>query len=75
MPGQLFTPVGEYVRQIAHNISAMHNVITDVMCAEHDWLTVGTASHKFAFDKILENFVEIYIKILNFGKLLKNYVI
>ena len=48
--------------------------ITDAMCAEHDWLTAVTASYKFAFDKISENFVEIYIKILNFGKLLKNYI-
>ena len=45
------------------------------MCAEHDWLTAVTASNKFAFDKISENFVEIYIKILNFGKLLKNYIV
>ena len=44
------------------------------MCAEHDWLTAVTASYKFAFDKISENLVEIYIKILNFGKLLKNYI-
>ena len=44
------------------------------MCGEHDCFTVGTASYKFAFDKISENFVEIYIKILNFGKLLKNYI-
>ena len=43
------------------------------MCAEHDWLIAGAASYKFAFDKISENFVEIYIKILNFGRLLKNY--
>ena len=49
-------------------------VITDAMCAEHDWLSAVTASYKFAFDKISENFVEIYIKILNFGKLLKNYI-
>ena len=48
--------------------------ITDAMCAEHDWLTAVTASNKFAFDKISENFVEIFIKILNFGKLLKNYI-
>ena len=48
--------------------------ITDAMCAEHDWLTAVTASYKFAFDKISENFVEIYLKILNFEKLLKNYI-
>ena len=48
--------------------------ITDAMCAEHDWFTAGTVSYKFAFDKISENFVEIYMKILNFGKLLKNYI-
>ena len=48
--------------------------ITDVMCAEHGWLTAGTASYKFTFDKISENFVEIYIKMLNFRKLLKNYI-
>ena len=46
--------------------------ITDAMCAEHDWLTAGAASYKFAFDKISENFVEIYIKILDFGKLVNN---
>ena len=48
--------------------------ITDAMCAENDWLTAVTAFYKFAFDKISENFVEFYIKILNFGKLLKNYI-
>ena len=49
--------------------------ITDAMCAEHDWFTTGTVSYKFVCDKISENFVEIYMKILNFGKLLKNYII
>ena len=44
------------------------------MYAEYDWLPAGTASYKIAFDKISENFVKIYIKILNFGKLLKNYI-
>ena len=48
--------------------------LTDTMCAEHDWLTAGAASYKFAFDKISENFVKIYIQILNFGKILKNYI-
>ena len=48
--------------------------ITDAMCAEYDWPTAGTTSYKFAFDKILENFAKIYIKILNFRKLLKNYI-
>ena len=48
--------------------------ITDATCAEHDWLTAGTTSYKFASNKISENFVKIFIKILNFGKLLKNYV-
>ena len=43
------------------------------MCAVHDWLTAGTA-YKFAFDKISEKFVEIFMKILNFGRLLKNYI-
>ena len=49
-------------------------VITYAMCAILAWLTAGLASYKFAFDKISENFIEIYIKILNFGKLLKNYI-
>ena len=44
------------------------------MCAENDWLTTGTASYKFACDKISENLVEIYLTILNFEKLLKNYI-
>ena len=44
------------------------------MCVEHDWLSAVTTSYKFACDKISENFVEIYLKILNFGKLLKNYI-
>ena len=48
--------------------------ITDAMCAEHGWLIAGTAFYKFVFDKMFENFVEIYIKILNFEKLLKNYI-
>ena len=48
--------------------------ITDTMCAENNWFTTGTASYIFAFDKISENFVEIYIKILNVGKLLKNSI-
>ena len=49
-----------------------HYAITDAMCAEHDWLSAVTASYKFTFDKISENFVEIYIK--NIGKLLKNSI-
>ena len=48
--------------------------ITDAIYAEHDWLTAVTASYKFAFHKISEHFVEIYINILNFGKLWKDYV-
>ena len=48
--------------------------ITDAMCAENYWCTAGTAFYKFAIDKISENFVEIHMKILNFGKLLKNYI-
>ena len=44
------------------------------MYAEHDWLTAVTAFNKFACNKISEDFVEIYIKILNFGKLLNNYI-
>ena len=35
--------------------------ITDTMCTKHNWLTVGTASNKYAFDQISENFVEIFI--------------
>ena len=34
--------------------------ITDVMCAEHDWLPAGIIYYKLAFEKISENFVEIY---------------
>ena len=41
------------------------------MRAEHDWLTAGSASNKFVLDQTSENFVEIYVKILNFGKVLK----
>ena len=53
----------------------LHYSITDAIRTEHNWLTVGTASKEFAiFDKTSENFVEIYIKILNFGKLLNNYI-
>ena len=55
---QWFTPVGEYIRHIPQNISA-NTLKTDAMCAEHGWLTAGTVSCKFAFDKISENLVEI----------------
>ena len=44
------------------------------MRAERDGLTAGIASYKFAFNKMSENFVDIYINILNFGKFLKNYI-
>ena len=76
MPGQWFTPVGEYIRYIPHNIYALLRSITDAMCAEHDciWLSAVTAFYKFALDKISENFVKIYMKILNLGRLLKIYI-
>ena len=68
MPGQWFTPSGEYIPPYFSRHKRYY-AITDAMYAEHDWLTAGTASYKLASDKISDYFVEIYIKILNFGKI------
>ena len=56
MSGQWFTPAGEYTLY-SHNISVDY-AITDAMCAEHDWLTAGTTSYKFAFNKISKNLLK-----------------
>ena len=48
--------------------------MTDAMCTEHVWLIAGSASNKSTFDQISENFVKIFIKVLNFGKVLNSYI-
>ena len=44
--------IGEGIHSPQHK---RYYAITHAMCAEHDWLTVGTASYKLAFNKISEN--------------------
>ena len=53
MPRQWFTPAGKYIRHIPPQNKRYYAII-DAMCAEHDWLTTGTASYKFNVNKISE---------------------
>ena len=57
-----------------HERYCVHYCMIDAMCTEHNWLIAGSASNTSTFDQISENFVEIYIKILNYGKVLNYYI-
>ena len=63
MSGQRFTPVGEYI----------HCIPTTLALLRYTYITASTAYYKFVFDGMSKNFVGVYMKILNFEALLKNY--